>query len=215
MLDVCMKDYYLDGEERFGRFMSPLYDFVGRHLSRMMRFYDYVVSDLSKSDAKDILDVGTGSGTVPLMLYAKLKGSGRRIMITGIDPSVHMLNIARHKTPSDAASSLRFMLGSSRDVPGRRYDLIMSSISLHHWADKAGSLRNMKRHLKANGEIRIYELDGHKAKREYRFLFYAIRSHTLSIGEARRLAAEAGLRVKHLERHGGFLKVVYVPRKRT
>jgi release factor glutamine methyltransferase len=54
----------------------------------------WVLEDLRKSDRKEftILDIGTGSGCIPIILKKQL---GNRIRIVGIDISPEALNIAR------------------------------------------------------------------------------------------------------------------------
>ena len=57
-----MNNYYLEGEERFGRVSSRLYAFFSG-LPEMRNFYAYVINDLAASGAKRILDIGSGTGS--------------------------------------------------------------------------------------------------------------------------------------------------------
>ena len=145
-------NYYLSGEERFGPITSRLYTNISR-FGTMRRFYEFVVDDIIEAKPKRIMDIGTGPGIVPIMLGTKLKNAE----IVGVDPSTHMLKIARKKARREGLK-ISFRQGSSRSLMVKgKFDIVFASISFHHWADKEKSIEYLLGFVKKGGELRIYE----------------------------------------------------------
>lgn len=194
-----MGDYYLEDEERFGFITSFLYSLCIR-LPPIKRFYLFVADDLGKKRFGSMLDIGTGPGYVPIMLAT----TGKIGSIYAVDPSKAMVRIARARSKG---LDIRFVEGSSRYVPFRtKFDLIISTLSFHHWKEKENSLSYLKKFLKKNGEIRIYEFE--KSRRGLRRYFPP--AHAVSRKEMLDMAVRARLRVKSINRRGGFIKVALV-----
>ncbi len=146
--------FYLKGEERFGPVLSRLY----RAFTPFgMDYYRFVAKDLLDSGAGSFLDVGTGTGVIPSLIAGKTDSK-----IYCADPSIDMVTIARRK--NSAFANVIVSRGSSRYVPfKRKFGIIFSSLSYHHWARKADSLLYLSMFLKSSGEIRIYEYNLDKA----------------------------------------------------
>ncbi len=192
-----MKDYYLAGEEKFGAILSHLYAFAIR-FPMFGGFYDFVVSDLLKSGARNMLDIGTGPGSIPIRLARSRSG----ISICGIDPSRAMIGIAKRN--SEGMGNLSFLVGSSRHVPTRaKFDIIYSTLSFHHWKEQAKSLRYLSGFLRSGGEIRIYEYD---SKRRGVHRTFA-KSHSISREEVEDIAHNAGLRISGVARKKMFMRI--------
>ncbi|MHB1830103.1 MAG: class I SAM-dependent methyltransferase [Candidatus Micrarchaeaceae archaeon] len=166
----------------------------------MKRAYHFVSEDISKAHFKELLDIGAGTGEVPIML-AK---SGKFDVIYGVDPSAHMLRIARSN--SKELKCVRFKRGSSRHLGvDRKFDLIFSTISFHHWVGKPQALRYLSGFLKRNGEIRIYEFE-----RNGSFVArYLMPSHSATKEELAEFGNGAGLKVKRIVRKDGFIMVAF------
>ena len=126
-------DLYLDGEEKFGYFGSMVYNFT--KASRTIRnFYKFVISDLGKHSFQSIMDVGSGRGYI----LSKILEMEPEVNALGIDPSPFMVKLTdKHSKKLGLSKSLRFELGSSRDIPGyQTFDVIISTLSFHHWKNK-------------------------------------------------------------------------------
>ncbi|MDE1866061.1 MAG: class I SAM-dependent methyltransferase [Candidatus Micrarchaeota archaeon] len=191
-----MPDYYLEGEERFGPIMSRLYSFF-RCTGRAKALYRFISSDLEASGASRILDVGTGTGTVPIMLAKSNPG----LKLYAVDPSESMIKIA--KSSSRGLKNAKFGLGSSRSILfGGKFDIIFTSLSFHHWKDKEGSLRYLATRLSKGGEIRVYEFDRGKANP----FFKALSSHMSTISEIAESGRKAGLKLSSSKESGGIIR---------
>lgn len=192
-------DYYIDGEERFGSLTSFAYVLVSK-LPIMKGAYHFVFDDIIRTNFKELLGIGTGTGEIPIML-AK---SGKFDRIYGVDPSAYMLRIARSN--SKGLACVKFRRGSSRHLGFyRKFDLIFSTISFHHWVGKLQSLRYLSVFLARGGEIRVYEFE-----RGGSFIAkHLLPSHSATKRELVGFGKEAGLKVKHVLRKNGFIMVAF------
>ena len=124
----------------------------------MQDFYREVTGEIaSKVSSGKILDIGTGPGYVPI----EVARTSQNVEIKAIDISSAMVMIARQKA-EDAGLSQRvqFECGSAEHIPyGDEYfDLVVSTLSFHHWANRTECLKEMHRVLKTGGEAWIYEI---------------------------------------------------------
>jgi ubiquinone/menaquinone biosynthesis C-methylase UbiE len=124
----------------------------------MQDFYREVTGEIaSKVPSGRILDIGTGPGYIPI----EVARASQNVEVKAIDISSAMVVIARQKT-EDAGLSQRvqFEYGSAEHIPYRNgyFDLVVSTLSFHHWANRIECLKEMHRVLKTGGEAWIYEL---------------------------------------------------------
>jgi ubiquinone/menaquinone biosynthesis C-methylase UbiE len=93
-----------------------------------------------------ILDAGCGSGP----LFAALRERGA--IVTGIDKSAGMLEIARRRLGGDA--DLRVAeLGSALPFPDDTFDDVTASLVLHYLEDWGPALAELRRVLKPGGRL--------------------------------------------------------------
>jgi ubiquinone/menaquinone biosynthesis C-methylase UbiE len=121
-------------------------------------FYRDVAGEIaSKVSSGRILDIGTGPGYIPI----EVARASRNVQIKAIDISSAMVMIARRKA-EDAGLSQRvqFEYGSAEHIPYEDgyFDLVVSTLSFHHWANRTECLKEMQRVLKIGGEAWIYEI---------------------------------------------------------
>ncbi|MEM0133871.1 MAG: class I SAM-dependent methyltransferase [Thermoplasmatales archaeon] len=156
---VTTEDLYKEGEEKFGPFTSFIY---GLGSALLNRYYEEIVEDLRSKNFDRLLDVGCGNG----VLLSKLAVNFPDAKLYGLDPSPHMLNRARKYVKKKGVSTrVELKEGSSRMIPyEEKFDVIVSSFSYHHWADRDTSLVSLMSHLKDNGLIVIYEYDNSSRK---------------------------------------------------
>ena len=188
----------------------------------MKDFYRGVVDEvLSKVPAGRILDIGTGPGYVPIMMAKK----SNNLEIKGIDISQAMVNIAaKNARKAGLSERLEFKPGSAGSVPfGDGYfDLVITTLSFHHWSKPVESLKEIRRVLTSGGEVWIYELQRDmtpEAKRQLRarygwFLYlvimYLVRLHSsMSVQEIRQLLSKlaAVFPQNRIEDRGHVIKV--------
>jgi len=115
-----------------------------------------------------LLDIGPGPGTVLAGISAATPGA----TLVGVEPSAAMRAIAADRGIDEIPGSAEALPLSDASV-----DLAISSLSMHHWEDPAGALRELRRVLRPGGSARIYDV---------RFAAY-------SPAEVASLAAAAGI----------------------
>lgn len=141
---------------RFDVFHHPrFYDRINRFLG-FRPLYARTVADIARADLPDgarVLDVGTGPGRVPLELARRCPG----LVIEGLDLSTEMIDHARRAAGSD--SPVRFAVGDVGDLPyeDASFDLIVSTMSQHHWADPGAGMRELRRVLRPGCQVWIYD----------------------------------------------------------
>ncbi len=118
-----------------------------------------IVADITTTaptGAGRILDVGTGPGRVPLAIAH----AAPHLRIDGIDLSPAMIAAARRDcTAAGLDERVTFEVAdvASLPYPDATFDLLISSMSLHHWADPSAAMRNLRRLLRPAGQIWIYD----------------------------------------------------------
>jgi ubiquinone/menaquinone biosynthesis C-methylase UbiE len=103
-----------------------------------------------------VLDVGTGPGRIPLAI-ARAAG---QLRLDGIDLSPAMVAAARRaRTAAGLTDRVTFEVGDVARLPypEASFDLIISSLSLHHWTDPTAGIRELRRVLAPAGQIWIYD----------------------------------------------------------
>ncbi len=187
--------YYMEGEERFGTFSSRIYSsFSGMHY---WMYHRAVVREVLKLSPQSVLDVGCGPGDV----LAHLALENTSVQLFGVDPSEGMLRAARKKIARlGLTGRITVEPGSSRDIPfNSKFDLIISSISFHHWKERRSSLENLSKYLSERGRIVIFDLD----REQFPGKLPLFRRHTLSEKESDKLEIEGfTTSVTHLEKSG-------------
>ena len=123
--------------------------------------YRRVVADVAAAalpPGATVLDVGTGPGTLPLLIAAQ----SPHLSVSGVDLSAEM--IARATAAADVratpgARPISFQVADVADLPfdDRSVDLVVSTISMHHWADPAAGLREVVRVLRPGARAWLYD----------------------------------------------------------
>jgi len=117
-----------------------------------------VANDLLSRNPRSVLDIGCGTCDVLMQLR------NHEIELYGIDPSPYMLTLAKKKIGYSAdnteLSDVYLSLGNSRLIPfDKKFDMIFSSLSFHHWKNREESIPYILTRLNENGEFAIYEYD--------------------------------------------------------
>lgn len=179
-------EFYLPGEERFGYFSSRFYGLFSRS-SPMRKFHRFVVENISERNPSSALDVGFGTGEV-------LRQLCRRDEIPelfGVEPSTQMIEIAQRKL-RDCITSGKAELkkGNSREIPfDRKFDLIFSSLSFHHWKEQEKSIESVLSHLNPGGSFIVFEF-GKELLQGYKKI---TSGHALSLDDVERFRKNSPL----------------------
>ena len=130
------------------------YDRRASHLGR--RLYDRVVADVIEAGLPGdthALDVGTGPGRIPRALAEALP----TWQIEALDVEPNMIEYARSQ---DRDGRVTFTVGdvAALPYPDASFDLIVSSLSQHHWSDVPAGIRDLRRVLRPGGLLWIYDV---------------------------------------------------------
>jgi ubiquinone/menaquinone biosynthesis C-methylase UbiE len=124
------------------------------------RLYGRVAADLVAAalppDAR-ILDVGTGPGLLPLSIAAACP----QLRIDAVDLSPQMIDRARRRAAATGqAEAVSFMVADVARLPfpDATFDLVVSTLSQHHWSDPGAGLRELNRVLRPEAQAWIYDL---------------------------------------------------------
>ncbi len=130
---------------------TRVYDFVARRIVR--RFYRRIADDLAATAPRGaaVLDVGTGPG----VLLAELATRRPDLVLTGIDLSADMVATAARNLGTRATVQVADV--TALPFPDRSFDLVVSSLSLHHWDRPEQAAPELARVLRPGGRLRVYD----------------------------------------------------------
>lgn len=134
--------------EQWERFARRIDRRINRHLTRPL--YARLLEVAAPRPSERLLDIGAGSGTV--VAQAVARGAGA----LGIDASNAMALIAVTKV------SGRFVVGRAEWLPfaDGSFDIVTTSLSLHHWESAEAGLRELARVLQRDGRLIIADVEG-------------------------------------------------------
>ena len=137
---------------------ARLYDAVTHRLllGSLFRRIAADVASVATPGAK-VLEVGCGPGHLSLLL-AREHG----LDVTGVDLDPAMIERACINAAGSAADASRpgFLVGdvASLDFPDDSFDLVVTTLSMHHWDDPVAGLAEIARVLRPEGRVLIWDL---------------------------------------------------------
>jgi ubiquinone/menaquinone biosynthesis C-methylase UbiE len=107
-----------------------------------------------------VLDVGCGTGLLLRELVDRLPNV---LEIVGVDPSPDMLRVARENT----SERVRFVPAAAEQLPfgDGRFDLVVSTMSFHHWPAQEAGLAELGRVLAPDGALVLIDLSARWIRR--------------------------------------------------
>ena len=93
-----------------------------------------------------VVDVGCGTGRLLRAVHRKWPAA----QLIGVDPASGMIEVARTLN-----SSATFHVGAAENLPlaDASADLVLSTVSFHHWSDPAAGIREVARVLSPGGHF--------------------------------------------------------------
>ncbi|HKD96809.1 MAG TPA: class I SAM-dependent methyltransferase [Micromonosporaceae bacterium] len=133
---------------------SRVYDVMARRVLR--RAYRRLAVDIAATAPAGaaVLDVGTGPG----VLLVELAKRRPDLRLTGVDLSADMITAAKRNLDKfgDRANA---QIGDVTDLPfaDGSFDLVVSSLSLHHWDHPEAAVPELARVLRPGGRVCVYD----------------------------------------------------------
>jgi ubiquinone/menaquinone biosynthesis C-methylase UbiE len=103
-----------------------------------------------------VLDAGCGSGRLAVLIARRRPD----LQVRGVDLEPGMVQVAtRRAEQENLASRVRFTVADLADLPlpDDSADLVVSTASLHHWADPGAVIASLGRVLRPGGQMWIYD----------------------------------------------------------
>jgi ubiquinone/menaquinone biosynthesis C-methylase UbiE len=101
-----------------------------------------------------VLDIGSGTG----LLLRKAAERFPSAQLTGIDAAEDMVRVARALVPEGAPVHFAQAFAEQLPFPDASFDLVVTSMSFHHWADQQKALSEARRVLSPGGVFVLADL---------------------------------------------------------
>ncbi len=122
----------------------------------------------------EAVDIGCGPGHLIFDLVRQMPD----LQLTGVDMSAEVLAQAEtYAAQYGFGDRVAFKKGSAQDVPfaGDSFDLVVSTLSLHHWHEPVAVLDEAARIVRPGGAFLIFDLRRDMAAPIYMLLWFATR----------------------------------------
>jgi len=134
---------------------ASTWDSEPRRIALMKAVGEAILREAKPAPDMDVLDYGCGTGLVSLYLLPHVR------TVTGADSSPGMLEVLRKKIGEGGIQNMSVIaLDLEHDsIPHQRYQIIVTSMTLHHVADTDRVLRGFHEMLLPGGMLCIADLD--------------------------------------------------------
>lgn len=139
---------------------AAFYDALAHRLL-LRSLFDRVAADIARvaPEGARVLEVGCGPGRLSILL-----GGRYRLRVTGLDIDPAMIELARANavTANGDGQTPSFVVGdvSALSFPDESFDLVVSTLSMHHWADPRSGLTEIGRVLRPGGRALVWDFRG-------------------------------------------------------
>jgi len=120
-------------------------------------FYRIVAGQVvEKLHSGRVLDIGTGPGKLPILIASE----SPLLHVTGLDLSADMVKIASEEAQRQGLNIVEFRQGNASELLFKdgEFDLVLSTLSFHHWKQPEQGLDEIYRVLREGGEAWIYDV---------------------------------------------------------
>jgi 2-polyprenyl-3-methyl-5-hydroxy-6-metoxy-1,4-benzoquinol methylase len=145
----------VESEKRNFDLEAAMWDEEPRRVNLAKDLFRAIDEAIALDPSMEVLDFGCGTGLVTLQLSKRV---GR---VTGVDSSQGMLDMLERKIKSygiDNVTAHRLDLDAGDSLDGW-YDVVVSTMTLHHVRDTALLVEQFARILKPGGRLCIADLD--------------------------------------------------------
>jgi ubiquinone/menaquinone biosynthesis C-methylase UbiE len=134
-------------------------DAYDRYTARLFGgIHNRVVEDVAATAPTGgaVLDAGCGSGRLAVLVARRRPD----LQVRGVDLEAGMIAVAERRAEQEnVASRVHFTVADLADLPlpDDSADLIISTASLHHWADAGAVIASLGRVMRPGGQMLIYD----------------------------------------------------------
>lgn len=138
---------------------ARLYNAVAPPILRPLyeRAADDVAAELAGAASPSVVEIGSGPGELAIAIARRLPAAA----VTGVDLAPAMAaEAAARVAASGLQERVRFVVadGAGLPFPDASVDLVVSSLSMHHWARPPAVFAEIARTLRPGGVALIYDL---------------------------------------------------------
>jgi ubiquinone/menaquinone biosynthesis C-methylase UbiE len=123
--------------------------------SHYKKFALHVKNTVNPVKNAKVLEIGPGPGWAGIFLLKERDD----IFLDAVEASPDMIRVAnnnaREEGVAERANYMQGVVENMKDIPDKKYDLVMSRESLHHWVDPEKGFMEISRVLKKEGRIYI------------------------------------------------------------
>ena len=137
---------------------AALYDAIS-HRMLLGSMFERVAADVASvaPEGGSVLEVGCGPGRLSVALAA------RGLEVTGLDLDPAMIHRARSNAgkadlPADVVPTFTVGNVASLPFPDATFDVVVSTLSMHHWDDRVAGLAEVGRVLRPGGRALVWDL---------------------------------------------------------
>ena len=136
---------------------AALYDRLGHRL--LGPFFDGIADDVAAAAPAGarVLEVGCGPGRLSIRLA---RDHGLEVIGLDLDPAMIERAVANAARSDGHPRAPSFVVGdvASLAFPDGSFDLVVSTLSMHHWTDRRAALNEIARVLRRDGRALIWDL---------------------------------------------------------
>lgn len=120
--------------------------------ARFASVVEGVVSRAELAQGENVLDLGTGTGTVAQRAIEQVAPNGS---VTAIDLSTNMLALTRRRFERLGASNVQILEGRGESIPAddNAFDVVLASLSLMYVIDREAAAKEIQRVLRPGGRL--------------------------------------------------------------
>jgi SAM-dependent methyltransferase len=136
---------------------AALYDWMGHRL--LGPFYDGVAADVAAvaPGGAHVLEVGCGPGGLSIRLA---RDHGFEVVGLDLDPAMIERALANAARTDGNARAPSFVVGDVASLAflDSSFDVVVSTLSMHHWSDHRAALNEIARVLRPDGRALVWDL---------------------------------------------------------
>ena len=124
-----------------------------RRVKMTEEIFSAIKANAPLNTSMDVMDFGCGTGLVSFLISSSVKS------VTGVDSSKGMLEVLNQKISKNHIQNIKTLFNEDFKTLTGKFDLIVSSMTLHHIENIPSILKKFFGLLKPNGYLCIADLD--------------------------------------------------------